>query len=891
MMRSCFVVLILFGLIYPPVSHAKETRIALVIGIGQYGTKIGNLTNPPNDARLMTKTLRKVGFEVIERINVNQKKFKKAIKKFGNRLNAAGDNAVGLYYFAGHGVQVDGINYMIPSNADIEDEADVDIESVSADAIQKNMAYAGNRLNIIIMDACRNNPFKRGFRSVTRGLARMNATKGTLIAYATSPGDVAADGTGRNSPYTTALSKALVTPGLTVERMFKEVRNHVISATGSKQVPWESSSLTGEDYYFVPPDLSKRGKEGAPAITPEIVAWQSVQKSSSSDELDAFINSFPKSKFVALAKARLKLLKKTKVASLTPGSKKNEKKTRKTPQDIASKLLSYALKDARTVADKKENRKLLGHIAGLRYKLGQVSFANEILDELVVMVKTIKDPEVQAEAFYDIVFQLKSGGQFEKALWVTQQIAADHNKRNSSFNLITDELITRNRLEDALGMAYKVKGIEQRDKALNGIVQKLVQLGDLGDALAILNKMDEKSRRYSLSLVAQEIAKEGDIQGALLTIDAIREDARFFYMDDIARIQHAQGDVAGSHETMRTAVIYQDNNAKRETSWNGGNGYAHLAMAQVEIGDLDGAQRTIKKSLNATQEPWPRHNAATAMAMAGDLDGALGIVNEFKPSDTKDYAFSALSEVQAKKQDFAGALRLAARIADIDKRDQAFAAIAVFAGKAKNSEMASNAVLKIEKKYKRNSTYISLSGIWIEKGNVEQAIQIVERLPKGMRSTAMHYIVANYIKNAKLSEASNLVLNLVDPKKSGWLLYQLAEAYLKAGNIEKTTHLIDKISPEHEAKSSAIGLLVQHHLKKGDKSYVQNLSRGISSAYENDAIRRSQALALAESRLTSSALRSVNGIQQKAVRALTLIDLARIMIKHSKKGISSSVKK
>ena len=232
-------------------AHAATTekRVALVIGNGAY-PNVGELPNPPNDAKLMAKTLRALDFDVIERVNAGQKDMKRAIKLFGEKLEAAGKDAVGLFYFAGHGVQVGGTNYLIPVNVDIEDESDVDIEAVSANTVQQQMAFAGNRLNMIVMDACRNNPFKRSFRSASRGLARMDATKGTLIAYATSPGDVAADGSGENSPYTEALSKTLLTPGLTVEGVFKEVRNSVVAATNNRQVPWEASSLTGGDYYL-----------------------------------------------------------------------------------------------------------------------------------------------------------------------------------------------------------------------------------------------------------------------------------------------------------------------------------------------------------------------------------------------------------------------------------------------------------------------------------------------------------------------------------------------------------------------------------------------------------------------------------------------------------------
>jgi uncharacterized caspase-like protein len=179
-------------------SALAEARIALVIGNSEYAQS--PLANPVNDARLMTAALRAQGFEVIERLDVGQIDMKLAVTDFAKRLEAAGRDAVGLFYYAGHGVQVGGENYLVPVGAPIENESHVDIYAVGASAILASIAFAGNRLNIVILDACRNNPYARSFRSPVRGLAVMRARTGTLIAYATAPGQVALDGEGDNSP-------------------------------------------------------------------------------------------------------------------------------------------------------------------------------------------------------------------------------------------------------------------------------------------------------------------------------------------------------------------------------------------------------------------------------------------------------------------------------------------------------------------------------------------------------------------------------------------------------------------------------------------------------------------------------------------------------------------
>ena len=237
-------------MLVPLAAGAAQTKIALVIGNSDYPT--GPLPNPANDAKLMSDTLAGLGFDVILRRNADQNTMKRAIQEFGARLEKAGPSGIGLFFYAGHGAQLNGRNFLIPTTARIEREGDVEIEAVSADWVIEQMRYARNGLNLVILDACRNNPFTRSMRSVDRGLATMDAPAGILIAYSTAPGSVAADGDGRNSPYTEALSKSMRESREPVEQVFKHVRVSVMNATSGKQVPWESSSLTG-DFFFVPP--------------------------------------------------------------------------------------------------------------------------------------------------------------------------------------------------------------------------------------------------------------------------------------------------------------------------------------------------------------------------------------------------------------------------------------------------------------------------------------------------------------------------------------------------------------------------------------------------------------------------------------------------------------
>lgn len=241
------------------VPDQPERRTALVIGNGSYAA--APLKNPINDARVMAGALQEMGFDVSLHEDLDQKAMKREIQALGQKLQKGG---VGLFYFAGHGVQVSGRNYLIPVGAAIEHEKQVEYEAVDMGAVLAEMDFARNRMNIVIMDACRDNPFARSFRSASQGLASISAPSGTLIAYATSPGSVANDGPGDNGVYTGELMRAMRQPGLKIEDVFKQVRSAVREATRGKQIPWESSSLEG-DFYFRYPPPAKTASPDQPA--------------------------------------------------------------------------------------------------------------------------------------------------------------------------------------------------------------------------------------------------------------------------------------------------------------------------------------------------------------------------------------------------------------------------------------------------------------------------------------------------------------------------------------------------------------------------------------------------------------------------------------------------
>lgn len=227
---------------------AQEHRVALVIGNADYRT--APLKNPVNDARAMASTLRNLGFEVLTTENAGRKAMLQKLREFRDRLRP---ESVALFYYAGHGIQVKGQNYLIPADAVVRSEAEIDEESVNLAHLLERLDEAKNAMNIVILDACRDNPFQRSFRSASRGLAQVDAPTGTLIAYATAPGRTAADGDGTNGLYTEEILRALRVPGLKVEDVLKRVRANVVRRTHGVQTPWDASSLVGDFYFTAAP--------------------------------------------------------------------------------------------------------------------------------------------------------------------------------------------------------------------------------------------------------------------------------------------------------------------------------------------------------------------------------------------------------------------------------------------------------------------------------------------------------------------------------------------------------------------------------------------------------------------------------------------------------------
>lgn len=292
---------------------AAENRVALVIGQSAYKS-VPALTNPTNDAKATAELLQAAGFDVKTSLDLSQNEMRQAIGDFAARIAAKGADTVALLYYAGHGLQIDGENFLVPVDVALDRESDVPLQAVRFNDVMNTIASVPTKMRIIMLDACRNDPFDSINKVAGRGLALVDTkanSAGSFVSFSTSPGTEALDGSGANSPYTSALIVSAREPGLAIEDAFKKVRLAVNKSTDGQQIPWESSSLTG-DFYFFPAAGAKPGsKIGARTVadwrqllrgqTPQ-AAYDLVIADDSIEGYQAFVELYPQSAFVTRLK-------------------------------------------------------------------------------------------------------------------------------------------------------------------------------------------------------------------------------------------------------------------------------------------------------------------------------------------------------------------------------------------------------------------------------------------------------------------------------------------------------------------------------------------------------------------------------------------------------------
>jgi uncharacterized caspase-like protein len=335
-MRALALIVVLLPAIVGNAYGGADKRVALVVGNGNY-EHAPQLDNPMRDARLIASTLKELGFALIgggAQENLDRSSLEQAVRSFGR---AIGPGTIALFYYSGHGLQSRGSNYLVPVSANLSSFSDIDFELVDLDIVVRQMDAAHAGLNIILLDACRNNPFGgRGLRDGTAGLAEMRAPPATIISYATQPGGVAQDGEpGGDSPYSAALAEAIRAPGIDVLKVFNNVGVTVSRRTNGRQTPWVAASpIEGEFFLATAPPASAAPSPAAAsepagpdslsiqellAADRDALFWRSVQATDKPEELQAYLRQFPQGAFADLARTRLALMKQSGRAPATTG--------------------------------------------------------------------------------------------------------------------------------------------------------------------------------------------------------------------------------------------------------------------------------------------------------------------------------------------------------------------------------------------------------------------------------------------------------------------------------------------------------------------------------------------------------------------------------------------
>ncbi|KYK44991.1 caspase family protein [Bradyrhizobium sp. 191] len=299
-----------------------DRRVAFVVGNGSY-KNVAQLPNPPIDAKAMAATLRNVGFEVIEGSNLSRDQMTEKLLDFGRKAQGSD---IALFYYAGHGIAVSGTNYLLPVDADIKSEMDVKLGAAINIDLTLEQTMGDAKVKLVFLDACRDNPFAAKIKSnaatrsvnVQSGLAEMKSGEGTLIAFATGPGQTALDGQeGNNSPFTRALIDNITKPGVEIQQAMTSVRAQVNEETRKGQLPWGHTNLTGSVYLNQAPTTQvANAAPTASGIVPaaagdgvELEYWRSVKESNKPEELNAYLTAYPNGQFKALALARLAAIK------------------------------------------------------------------------------------------------------------------------------------------------------------------------------------------------------------------------------------------------------------------------------------------------------------------------------------------------------------------------------------------------------------------------------------------------------------------------------------------------------------------------------------------------------------------------------------------------------
>ena len=774
-----------------------QQRVALVIGNAQY-THAPVLANPLNDASDIGASLARLGFAVTKLENADQASLRRGLQAFSLAAAAA---EIAVVFYAGHGIEVDQRNFLVPVDAKLASDQDVEFDTVPLALVMRSVGRASG-LRLVILDACRANPFAVAMqragatRSIGRGLARVEPAGETLVAYAAKGGTVAADGEGRNSPYSKALLAHLEEPGLEIGLMFRKVRDAVVASTGGRQEPFVYGSLSSREVYLTvrtaaePPAAGALGAGGQAAGDAEsdlvdereieLEYWRSVKDSTNAADFEAYLSRYPQGRFALLARNRLAALQRP---SSTPAP---------TPEATAESLeaeLGLERRDRRLIqlgllaegfdpgpADGLFGRGTRGAIDRWQASQGEVSTGYLDMDAAKLLLALGRKREnrgrarreAEEKAADDTAYaQAKSVGTVES--YEAYLIAYPSGRHTEETRRLLAKAQER--------LAATTEAPSQREEALRDAAEAL------SEALATTQRIGDDFRRVlAFASIAQAQAKAGkfhdaekSLSEALATAQRIGDDSpRVLVFASIAQAQAKAGKFHDAEKSLSEALVTAQrigDDSQRAPA------FAFIAQAQAEAGKFHDALATAQRIGDDPPRALAFVFIAQAQAKAGkfhdaekSLSEALATAQRIGDDSPRASAFVFIAQAQAKagnvrdaEKSFSEALATAQRIGDGPLRVFAFAFIAqeqAEAGKFHDAEKSLSEALaaaqRIGPDYADIFVFPVIAAVKAKAGKFRDALMTARRIgEKGdyQRSTRVHALVTIAETQAEMAES------------------------------------------------------------------------------------------------------------------------------------------
>ena len=830
-------------------------RVALVIGNASYAHAPA-LANPLNDAADMGAALERLGFAVTRLENVGDGEMRRGLNEF---RRAASASEVAVVFYAGHGIEVDGRNFLVPVDARLASDQDVEYEAIPLELASRAVERASG-LRLVILDACRENPFAVSMqragatRSIGRGLARVEPSGETLVAYAAKEGTVASDGDGRNSPYSEALLRFLEEPNLEVMFMLRKVRDAVLASTGGSQEPFWYGSLSSKGVYLAAGPEPEPSPVAQPAIAeaPRVTAtnhredryWDSVKDSPDPADLEAYLERYPSGTYETLARNRLKRLQ-DKSADAEPSALDDASTSASDGVSVSARL------EAERLAAEREfwaSVKGSDDPADIRAYLEQYPDGTyEVLarNRLKRIEDAAKPQAAQVTVAPAVSTQeaapapLSSPESVEEALGLTRtqrvlvqrgltalgfdvgvadgilgaRTRAGIDKWQSSLGEVATGHLDAGAAETLLKAGEAVPPepqeivVQEATNTLPPAPQKIVVQGamdTLSEALSTARSITKPdSRARALRVVAEVQAKASDSHGAarsfteaLSATRSITEaDDRASALSDIAEAQTKAGDSHGAARSFTEALSTARSITKPDSR---ARALRVVAEAQAKSGDSHGAARSFTEVLSTARSIGDDWNRAETLRVAILLQARAGDVTETLLSTARNIggdsqrasALSYIAEAQARAGDITEALSTARSITRAYSRARALSDIAEAKAKAGDSHGASRSFTEA----------------------LSAARSITEA---STRARALSNIAEAQAKAGDITEALSIARSITEANSRAAALSAVAEAQAKAGDITEALSIARSIT-EANSRAAALSAVAEAQAKAGD---------------------------------------------------------------------------